>query len=281
MKINFTKMHGLGNDFMVIDAINQSISISPAQIKKLADRHFGVGFDQLLLVEKPENSENDFKYRIFNADGSEVEQCGNGARCFVRFVVEKELTKKKDILVETKEKKIRLTIQDDNSVIVNMGKPIWLPKDIPFNQLESTDATYTVEGKKVGVVSMGNPHAVLIVDDINQEIETMAKKIQSSADFPEGVNVNFVEIVNKFQVKLRVYERGVGETLACGSGACATVAYLDKIGEVNANWDVNGHGHKYVILELRGGELSITFNEQEDIAMWGPAELVFEGQVEV
>lgn len=280
MKINFTKMHGLGNDFMVIDAISQPISLLPAQIKELSDRHFGVGFDQILLIERSETA--DFRYRIFNADGSEVGQCGNGARCFARFVAEKELINRevdKGILVETKERTIRLTVQNDNSVIVNMGKPVWLPRDIPFNQFESTKATYTIKGETVGVVSMGNPHAVLIVDDINQEIETIAKKIQNSTDFPEGVNVNFVEIVDEFKVKLRVYERGVGETSACGSGACATTAYLDKIDKVNANWDTNGG--KYVVLELQGGELSVTSNNNQDIAMWGSAEFVYEGQIEI
>ncbi|SFV85244.1 Diaminopimelate epimerase [hydrothermal vent metagenome] len=290
MKINFTKMHGLGNDFMVIDAINQSISLFPAQIKKLADRHFGVGFDQLLLVERAEDSKNDFKYRIFNADGSEVGQCGNGARCFTRFVIEKKLTNKEvgeHIFVETKEGVIELLVIDHDRnmtinhkaiwspehiiVMVDMGKPIWHPKDIPFRQLENDKATYTVENKEVGVVSIGNPHAVLIVDDINKEIEPIAKKIQSSADFPEGVNVNFVKIVDEFNIKLRVYERGVGETLACGSGACATVVYLGKKGKID--------GKKSTIVEFKGGRLLVGFDKS--ILMMGPAESVFEGQVEV
>ncbi|MBA5248262.1 MAG: diaminopimelate epimerase [Gammaproteobacteria bacterium] len=277
MKINFTKMQGLGNDFMVIDAINQSISLSSVQIQKLSDRHFGIGFDQLLLVETAEDNKHDFKYRIFNADGSEVEQCGNGARCFARFVIEKKLTAKKSgdvILVETKEHVIELKV-DGNMVLVDMGKPVWHSQDIPFKQIENSNATYIVEGKKVGVVSMGNPHAVLIVDNINQDIETIAKKIQSSADFPAGVNVNFVEIIDKFHIKLRVYERGVGETLACGSGACATVAYLNKIGKVA---DTNT---KYIIVKLQGGELIVAFDNSKNIVMGGPAEFVFEGQIEI
>lgn len=276
MLINFTKMHGLGNDFMVIDTIKQAITLSPTQIQKLSDRHFGVGFDQLLLVEKPDNPKNDFKYRIFNADGSEVEQCGNGARCFARFVIKKELTDKRieqSISVETKKGIIELLVTDFDTVVVNMGEPLWHSKDIPFRQLKSTNATYIVEEKTVGVVSMGNPHAVLIVDDINQEIAPTAQRIQNSPDFPEGVNVNFVEIVDQFNLKLRVYERGVGETLACGSGACATVAYLDKIGKVNAGLNV--------IVELQGGKLLVRFDDDKNIIMSGAAEFVFEGQVEI
>ena len=274
MLINFTKMQGLGNDFMVIDAINQSISLSVMQIQKLSNRHFGVGFDQLLLVEKPEAHNNDFKYRIFNADGSEVGQCGNGARCFARFVVEKKLTNKRfdeEIVVETKESVIILLVRNNNEVVVAMGKPIWHSKDIPFGQLDSVNATYVVEGETLGVVSMGNPHAVLIVDDISQDIETIAKKIQNSVDFPAGVNVNFVSIMDRHNITLRVYERGVGETLACGSGACATVAYLQKINNIDAN---------EVTVELKGGELFIDI-DNNGVNMRGSAEFVFEGQVDI
>jgi len=274
MLINFTKMQGLGNDFMVIDAINQSISLSVMQIQKLSNRHFGVGFDQLLLVEKPEAHNNDFKYRIFNADGSEVGQCGNGARCFARFVVEKKLTNKRfdeEIVVETKESVMTLLVRNNNEVVVAMGKPIWHSKDIPFGQLDSVNATYIVEGETLGVVSMGNPHAVLIVDDISQDIETIAKKIQNSVDFPAGVNVNFVSIMDRHNITLRVYERGVGETLACGSGACATVAYLQKINNIDAN---------EVTVELKGGELFIDI-DNNGVNMRGSAEFVFEGQVDI
>ncbi|OIR25368.1 diaminopimelate epimerase [Bathymodiolus thermophilus thioautotrophic gill symbiont] len=274
MLINFTKMQGLGNDFMVIDAINQSISLSVMQIQKLSNRHFGVGFDQLLLVEKPEAYNNDFKYRIFNADGSEVGQCGNGARCFARFVVEKKLTNKRfdeEIVVETKESVMTLLVRNNNEVVVAMGKPIWHSKDIPFGQLDSVNATYIVEGETLGVVSMGNPHAVLIVDDISQDIETIAKKIQNSVDFPAGVNVNFVSIMDRHNITLRVYERGVGETLACGSGACATVAYLQKINNIDAN---------EVTVELKGGELFIDI-DNNGVNMRGSAEFVFEGQVDI
>ena len=274
MLINFTKMQGLGNDFMVIDAINQSISLSVMQIQKLSNRHFGVGFDQLLLVEKPEAHNNDFKYRIFNADGFEVGQCGNGARCFARFVVEKKLTNKRfdeEIVVETKESVITLLVRNNNEVVVAMGKPIWHSKDIPFGQLDSVNATYIVEGETLGVVSMGNPHAVLIVDDISQDIETIAKKIQNSVDFPAGVNVNFVSIMDRHNITLRVYERGVGETLACGSGACATVAYLQKINNIDAN---------EVTVELKGGELFIDI-DNNGVNMRGSAEFVFEGQVDI
>ncbi|SHE19291.1 Diaminopimelate epimerase [Bathymodiolus brooksi thiotrophic gill symbiont] len=274
MLINFTKMQGLGNDFMVIDAINQSILLSVVQIQKLANRHFGVGFDQLLLVEKPDDRKYDFKYRIFNADGSEVGQCGNGARCFARFVIEKKLTNKgfgEDIVVETKESVMKLLVHNNNEAAVIMGKPIWHSKDIPFEQLDNVDATYTVEGETLGVVSMGNPHAVLIVDDIRQEIETIAKKIQSSADFPVGVNVNFVNIVDRHNITLRVYERGVGETLACGSGACATATYLHKINKIDAS---------EITVKLKGGDLFIDIDNY-GVCMRGSAEFVFEGQIEI
>ncbi len=286
MKINFTKMHGLGNDFMVIDntkgQINTEgqIGLNAKQIAQLSNRNLGVGFDQLLLVEQAENSENDFKYRIFNADGSEVEQCGNGARCFARFVVEKNLTSKKGgeyIWVETKKDVIVLEILDDDSVLVTMGKAIWNPDSIPFKQIKNDNATYVVEGETVGVVSVGNPHAVLIVDDINQDIEVIAKKIQSSANFPEGVNVNFVKIIDERHISLRVYERGVGETQACGSGACATVAYLGKAAKVDVI-------DKEIVVQLKGGELKVfnsVKNQKLEIVMIGPAEFVFEGQIEI
>jgi diaminopimelate epimerase len=274
MNISFTKMHGLGNDFMVIDAINQKISLSSERIKQLSDRHFGVGFDQLLLVEKTNLKNIDFKYRIFNADGSEVEQCGNGARCFVKFVVDKGLTDKTEVFVETKNRNMRIKKMAENAYCVNVGLPIFTPKDIPFNQLKSENATYTVDGYQVGVVSMGNPHAVLIVNDINQEIESIAKTIQNSGDFPNGVNVNFVEITDKSNITLRVYERGVGETLACGSGACATVAYLDLIGKVNAK-------DKDILVSLRGGKLLIGVKAEDGVFMVGDAEFVFEGQIKI
>jgi diaminopimelate epimerase len=274
MNISFTKMHGLGNDFMVIDAINQKILLSSERIKQLSDRHFGVGFDQLLLVEKTNLKNIDFKYRIFNADGSEVEQCGNGARCFVKFVVDKGLTDKTEIFVETKNRNMRIKKMAENAYCVNLGLPIFTPKDIPFNQLKNENATYTVDGYQVGVVSMGNPHAVLIVNDINQEIESIAKKIQNSGDFPNGVNVNFVEITDKSNITLRVYERGVGETLACGSGACATVAYLDLIGRVNAK-------DKDILVSLKGGKLLIGVKEEDGVFMVGDAEFAFEGQIKI
>jgi len=275
MLIDFTKMHGLGNDFMVVDNRAGDITFNAKQISNLADRHFGIGFDQLLVVETSNTKDIDFRYVIYNADGLEVEQCGNGARCFARFVSEKGLSNNNPIVVETRSGIISLHLNDSNTVRVDMGVPIWKPSEIPFTQMVNEKATYNIEGFKVGVVSMGNPHAVLVVKDINKEIKKTAKKIQGSDYFKKGVNVNFVEISsNNKEITLRTYERGVGETLACGSGACATVAYLHKLGRVKLN---KGLG---VQVNFSKGFLYVDIKD-EIVSMIGPAEFVFEGRVEI
>ncbi len=276
MLIDFTKMHGLGNDFMVVDNLAGDITFNAEQISNLANRHFGIGFDQLLVVETSNTKDIDFRYVIYNADGLEVEQCGNGARCFARFVSEKGLNNNNPIVVETRSGIISLHLNDnDNTVRVDMGVPIWKPSEIPFTQMVNEKATYNIEGFEVGVVSMGNPHAVLVVKDINKEIKKTAKEIQGSDYFKKGVNVNFVEISsNNKEITLRTYERGVGETLACGSGACATVAYLHKLGKVKLEKD------KGVQVNFSKGFLYVDIKD-EIVSMIGPAKSVFEGRVEI
>jgi diaminopimelate epimerase len=274
--INFTKMHGLGNDFVVIDAINQAISLSPEQIRFLADRHFGVGFDQLLLVEKPVSSNADFRYRIFNADGGEVSQCGNGARCFARFVQEKKLFSGKEIHVETNAGQLLLRLVDDNQVLVNMGIPKHTPAEIPL-LAEQEVKSYSVEiaGStiKFGAVSMGNPHAVILVDDINTApVAEIGRLLENHKMFPERANIGFMQIINRQHIKLRVYERGAGETLACGSGACAAVV-------VGIEQDLLD---KEVTADLTGGQLSLSWGGRgKPVLMTGPATTVFEGKIEL
>jgi len=276
MEIKFTKMHGLGNDFVVIDAINQEIDLSEAQVQFIADRHFGVGCDQLLLVEAPENDDVDFVYRIFNADGGEVEQCGNGARCFAVFVREKELTNKDNIKVETASGVIELRIQADGQVTVDMGIPELNPWNIPFNADTRRDEySLDVDGKvlTIGAVSMGNPHAVTIVDNIDTtEVEELGASIECHALFPNRVNAGFMQVVDDSHIRLRVYERGAGETLACGTGACAAVV----VG------CLQGHLSNDVEVELPGGSLQISWQgEATPVMMTGPATTVFEGKITV
>jgi len=228
--IHFTKMQGLGNDFIVINNIKGDISLSSEEIKKLANRRFGIGFDQLLMIESTSKAKIDFKYIIFNADGLEASQCGNGARCFASYVVKKGLIKKNIIKVETKEKIMTLEIISNNIVKVNMGKPIFEAAMIPIATKELKQH-YVIEGQNAGVLSMGNPHAVIICDEIiNKDIKPISIKIQNNKFFPKSVNVGFMKIIAKNKIALRVYERGVGETLACGSGACAAVVYGKKWG---------------------------------------------------
>ncbi|KZZ63549.1 diaminopimelate epimerase, partial [Oleiphilus sp. HI0128] len=228
MVVNFTKMHGLGNDFMVVDMISHHVHLRPEQIRRMADRNLGVGFDQLLLVEPPGKPDVDFRYRIFNADGSEVEQCGNGARCFAVFVREKKLSNKDSIRVETKKGDIELKVNDDGRVLVDMGEPVFDPESIPFTADAPADSySIDVDGEplQISAVSMGNPHAVLQVPELSdQQVAHLGPLIEAHERFPERVNVGFMEIVHKRFIQLRVYERGVGETLACGTGACAAVA---------------------------------------------------------
>jgi len=276
MLINFTKMHGLGNDFVVIDAINQTISLTPEQVRSITDRHFGIGCDQLLLVEDSETEDIDFRYRIFNADGGEVQQCGNGARCFARFVRDRGMTDKDEIVVETAAGIITLTIENGDLVRVNMGIPRFSPEQLPLNiSHEQPHYEVAANGKNIrlGAVSMGNPHAVIQVDDINgPELEKYGPALESHPLFPERVNVGFMQVVNRDHIRLRVFERGTGETLACGTGACAAVA-------VGHRW---GMLSDHVIVDLPGGELSIHWEgDGKPIWMTGPAEQVFEGSIEI
>lgn len=277
MKLKFTKMHGLGNDFMVIDAITQVVSLTPAQIRHLADRHFGIGFDQLLLVEAPpsrldQNSQGvDFIYRIFNSDGGEVEQCGNGARCFARFVTDQGLTDKSIISVQTNTGIIRLYRENDGQITVNMGLPRFDPAQIPFIGERAKRYRLEVAGNtlELGVVSIGNPHAVLQVADVNlAPVLEWGPLLESHPRFPKRVNVGFMQVVDAHTLRLRVFERGVGETLACGTGACAAVV-------IGKTWELLNDP---VDVMLPGGNLIIKWpGEGEPVMMTGPATSVFEG----
>ncbi|HCE2652069.1 TPA: diaminopimelate epimerase [Vibrio parahaemolyticus] len=274
MHFHFSKMHGLGNDFMVVDCITQNVFFSQDLIRRLADRHTGVGFDQLLVVEAPYDPETDFHYRIFNADGSEVEQCGNGARCFARFVRLKGLTNKYSISVSTKKGKMILDVEDDGEVTVNMGVPEFEPNKIPF-KAKQKEKTYIMRaGDKTlfcGAVSMGNPHVVTVVDDVDTaEVETLGPLLESHERFPERVNAGFMQIVDRNNIRLRVYERGAGETQACGSGACGAVA----VGILQGLLDEN------VKVSLPGGDLRISWQGPgKPLFMTGPATHVFDGQL--
>ncbi|MGR8931284.1 MAG: diaminopimelate epimerase [Gammaproteobacteria bacterium] len=276
MLVNFTKMHGLGNDFVVIDAIHQNISLTSKQIRFLADRHFGVGCDQLLLVERPVNENADFKYRIFNADGGEVAQCGNGARCFARFVRDKKLCEREEIIVDTDAGQLILRVGADDLVTVNMGVPKHHPRQIPLLMPNESPLYQTeVDGHSVefAAVSMGNPHAVILVDDVMQApLDSLGARLESHSLFPQRVNVGFMQVVDRQQIKLRVYERGAAETLACGSGACAAV-----VGGVE--WNLLDHT---VNVSLPGGDLRIEWAGRGlPVMMTGPAVSVFEGQVQL
>ncbi|OKQ17476.1 diaminopimelate epimerase [Vibrio antiquarius] len=274
MHFHFSKMHGLGNDFIVVDCITQNVFFSQDLIRRLADRHTGVGFDQLLVVEAPYDPETDFHYRIFNADGSEVEQCGNGARCFARFVRLKGLTNKYSISVSTKKGKMILNIEDDGEVTVNMGVPEFEPNKIPF-KAKQKEKTYIMRaGEKTlfcGAVSMGNPHVVTVVDDVDTaDVDTLGPLLESHERFPERVNAGFMQVVSRDHIRLRVYERGAGETQACGSGACAAVA----VGILQGLLDEN------VKVSLPGGELRIAWQGPgKPLFMTGPTTHVFDGQL--
>ena len=276
MKLQFTKMQGLGNDFVVIDAVRQSFDVTPALARRLADRRFGVGCDQILIVESPSRADVDFRYRIFNADGSEVEQCGNGARCFVRFVVDHGLTDKTDIRVETKCGVIAPRLVDGGLVSVDMGVPVLESARVPF--LSDSNAVLQpldVAGVMVPItaVSMGNPHAVQVVADVDAApVEVQGPLIEGHARFPARVNAGFMQVVNPHEIRLRVYERGAGETLACGTGACAAVvAGIQR--ELLAS---------PVQVHTRGGDLTIAWQGPgTPVMMTGPAVSVFEGVIEV
>ncbi len=276
MKFRFSKMHGLGNDFVVIDGVRQAIALTPAQIRFLADRHFGVGCDQLLLVERPSHPGVDFHYRIFNADGGEVEQCGNGARCFVRFVHEQGLTETREIRVETLGGVISPRLEADGTVTVDMGVPVLEPERIPF---ASTSAEVVqpleVDGGSIEItaVSMGNPHAVQVVADVDDApVAAQGASIEAHPRFPQRVNAGFMQIIGRRHIRLRVFERGVGETLACGTGACAAVVAGILRGLLDSP----------VRVETRGGELSIAWQGiGAPVSMTGPAVTVFTGEIEL
>jgi diaminopimelate epimerase len=276
MKIRFTKMHGLGNDFVVLDAIHQSFVPTPAQARFLADRHFGVGCDQILIVEEPSQAGIDFRYRIFNADGGEVEQCGNGARCFVRFVHDHGLTDKPEIRVETRSGIISPRLEASGEVTVDMGEPRFAAADIPFDSdsdaviqpLRVDDAIF-----EISVVSMGNPHAVQVVDDVGTApVGKYGPLIENHRRFPRRVNAGFMQIVDRHAIRLRVHERGAGETLACGTGACAAAVAGIRRGLLDSP----------VRVATRGGELTIAWaGYGQPVLMTGPAVRVFEGEIDL
>ena len=276
MQLHFTKMHGAGNDFVVIDLISQDYKLRPQDVRRLADRHFGVGCDQVLVVEAPHNPKVDFHYRIYNADGNEVQQCGNGARCFAIFVREKNLTRKRTISVETAAGIIELRVLRNHEVEVDMGAPEFEPEKIPLAvaaRQQSYPLLVDSTELEIGSVSMGNPHAILRVKSTNGgEIERLGPLIESHSDFPQHVNVGFMQIVSKKEIKLRVYERSVGETLACGTGACAAVVY-----GISRGWLSDS-----VTVALPGGKLSVSWaGEGQPVIMTGPTAVVFDGTIKI
>ncbi|MDO8598351.1 MAG: diaminopimelate epimerase [Sulfuricaulis sp.] len=276
MPVPFTKMHGAGNDFVVFDGVTRPVPLTPEKIRRLADRHFGIGCDQVLLVERPTASGADFRYRIFNADGGEVEQCGNGARCFVRFVRDKRLTAKDEIAVETLSGMIYPRLEPDGNVTVNMGVPRLDPAAVPF-EASTRENVYDLEvdGRKlsVTVISMGNPHAVQVVPEVDSApVNTQGPLIERHPRFPQRVNAGYMQIVDRGHIRLRVYERGAGETLACGSGACAAVVAGRQRGLLDDKVDV----------KLLGGTLRVSWaGEGQPVWMTGPAVTVFEGTIDL
>ena len=276
MKLAFVKMHGLGNDFVVIDAIRQQVSLTPEQLRYIADRHFGIGCDQILLVEAAMRPDADFRYRIFNADGGEVEQCGNGARCFVRFVHERGLTDRREIRVETLGGIIAPRLEGDGNVTVDMGIPRFLPGEIPFLHEDDT-VVYSLdvadETLDISVVSLGNPHAVQVVASVDDApVDTHGPLIESHARFPQRVNAGFMQVVDRHAIRLRVYERGAGETLACGTGACAAAVTGIRRGLLDSP----------VRVTTRGGDLNIAWGGPDrPVRMTGPAVTVFTGEIEL
>ena len=285
MKLKFTKMHGAGNDFVVLDGFTQPLKLSAEQVRALADRHFGVGADQLLLVEKPTVEGVDFRYRIFNCDGGEVEHCGNGARCFVKFVRDNGLTDKRSVRVQVQNGTILLTMQENGEVLVDMGAPVFEPERVPFaakgleGRREGADTLWPLDvngvTRWISVVSMGNPHAVQVVDNVEDfPVLVEGPVIERHARFPQRVNAGFMQIVGRSEIKLRVYERGAGETLACGTGACAAVAAGIRRGLLDAP----------VLVHTHGGKLTITWDSSQEgtpLLMAGPAATVFEGEIEL
>jgi diaminopimelate epimerase len=276
MRLTFVKMHGLGNDFVVLDGVRQSVELREEQLRLLADRHLGIGCDQILLVERARQPGVDFRYRIFNADGGEVEQCGNGARCFVRFVHEQGLTAKRAIRVETMSGVIVPRLEDDGTVTVDMGAPVFAPERIPFTS-DNDDLVQTLriadEAVAITAIGMGNPHAVQVVADIDAApVERQGPLIESHPRFPRRVNAGFMQVLDRHAIRLRVFERGAGETLACGTGACAAVVAGIARGLLDSP----------VRVETRGGMLSIAWAGQDaPVLMTGPAVTVFKGEIEL
>ncbi|RLA37413.1 MAG: diaminopimelate epimerase [Gammaproteobacteria bacterium] len=276
MQLRFSKMHGLGNDFIVVDGVRQKIALDAATVRRLADRHTGIGCDQLLVVEPPPDESVDFRYRIFNADGGEVEQCGNGARCFARFARDQGLSDKTTLRVATSAGTLTLQIEDDGQVTVDMGVPELEPSRIPFTAVTRA-AHYQVDTElgeiTFGAVAIGNPHAVLLVDDpATAPVDTVGPLLESHPNFPRRVNVGFLGVTDRTHARLRVFERGVGETRACGSGACAAVV----VGRLQGLFDPS------VTVDLTGGRLVISWlGEGESVHMTGPASHVFEGVIEL
>jgi len=274
IKLKFTKMHGAGNDFVVIDGVRQEIYLTPEQLRLLADRHFGIGCDQILVVKRSQNEEADFRYLIFNADGGEVEQCGNGARCFVRFVHDQKLTNKREIVVETKSGLISPRLEDDGRVTVNMGAPIFEAARIPFtSDSDALIQPLEVNGEilQITAVSMGNPHVVYVVEDVEQApVATLGPLIEHHPRFPKRVNVGFIQVVDRGHIKLRVFERGAAETMSCGTGACAAVVSGIRRGLLDNLVQVATHG----------GVLTIGWDGADaPVMMTGPAITVFTGEI--
>ncbi|MGA8863832.1 MAG: diaminopimelate epimerase [Gallionella sp.] len=276
MSLKFTKMHGAGNDFVMIDGVRQNIQLTPEQLRLLADRHFGVGCDQILIVEKSQDKEADFRYRIFNADGGEVEQCGNGARCFMRFVHDQKLTSKREILVETRGGLISPRLEQDGRITVNMGPPIFDPALVPFQGGSgAVSEPLEVGGKvlEISALSMGNPHAVQLVDDVEHApVEKLGRLIEHHPRFPKHVNAGFMQVMDRHSLRLRVYERGAGETLSCGTGACAAVVAGIRRDLLDSPVNV----------ATRGGVLTVSWEGNGlPVLMTGPAISVFEGEINI
>ena len=274
MKLAFTKMHGAGNDFVVIDGVTQAVNLNTNQLRRLADRHRGIGCDQILMVTPPDSPDADFRYHVFNADGSRAGQCGNGARCVGRFLREKRLTRQREILLQTNDDSLALSLTEDGRVFAGLGAPRFAPAEVPFQADETQDQyTLDVQGQSlsIGALSMGNPHAILMVDDCDAApVSTLGPLLEAHTRFPERVNVGFMQVQSRGEVKLRVFERGVGETDACGSGACAAAVHGMKLGLLDEE----------VLVSLPGGKLSVSWPSMGDrVWLGGPTATVFNGTV--
>ena len=271
MLLPFTKMQGTGNDFIILNQLDVDYGLSKEVIEKLANRQYGIGFDQLLIIENSINPKAEFKYRIFNADGNEVEQCGNGARCFFQYIINKKLSNNSSIVVETKSGLITLQYNSNELVEVNMGEPIFNYEDIPFiSNNEKLKIKIDDTLVDINVISMGNPHAVIKIDDFNKcDIKAISESLQNSSQFPKSVNVGFLKTIDKNTIRLKVYERGSGLTLACGTGACAAAVIA-----ISQKWATNP-----VRVQMDGGELIIDWHNQKDVILMGPAQIVFEGEI--